>query len=417
MEHIFGMKYSTSGVTILKGQFKLTNTSQANQMLFQFSKTSRIFIDKKIVNLEEKEFLLLKPSQIITIESNVEDTMIFLFTLSDDLITSTNRNYQIIFEYNKWNKKSISNIESIGVSINKLISNLLNDNHEISFQTISLSFEFLYEFINVFATEYSTSSKELKKLEISNYIELNYRSELTLNSISQQFNMSSSYFSRYFKQLFEIGFLEFLTNYRIKRISEVAKSFVLNGFGIRCSDAIMKLQKSKPRKKFNDSLRLKELRNDEKSLILYLRKELTMHLLKSPIYFPTHIENYMDWFLKDEIRVFVACNNNEIIGFMSIQDEAETFISEADGMVNICGAFVKDEFRGKNVATDLLYYVCDVCEKEGAEYLGVDCETLNPNALRFWEKHFKNYTYSYHRRIDERIIGYDLYLEKEWGVR
>lgn len=220
MEHIFGMKYSTSGVTILKGQFKLTNTSQANQMLFQFSKTSRIFIDKKIVNLEEKEFLLLKPSQIITIESNVEDTMIFLFTLSDDLITSTNRNYQIIFENNKWNKKLISNIESIGVSLNKLISNLLNDNHEISFQTISLSFEFLYEFINVFAAEYSTSSKELKKLEISNYIELNYRSELTLNSISQQFNMSSSYFSRYFKQLFEIGFLEFLTNYRIKRISK-----------------------------------------------------------------------------------------------------------------------------------------------------------------------------------------------------
>lgn len=199
--------------------------------------------------------------------------------------------------------------------------------------------------------------------------------------------------------------------------TEVAKSFVLNGFGIRCCDAIMKLQEPKPRKKFNANLRFKELRNDEKILILDLRKELTIHLLKSPIYFPTHIRNYMDWFIKEEIRVFVACDNDEIIGFISIEDEAETFISETDGMINICGAFVKDEFRGKNVATDLLYYVCDVCENEGAEYLGVDCETLNPNALRFWGKHFKNYTYSYHRRIDERVIGYDLYLEKEWSVR
>jgi len=199
--------------------------------------------------------------------------------------------------------------------------------------------------------------------------------------------------------------------------AEVQKSFVLNGFGIRCSDAIMKLQESKPRKKLNDNLRLKELRSDEKSLMFDLRKGLTMHMLKSPIYFPTHIGNYMDWFLKEEIRVFVACINNEIVGFMSFQDEAETFISQADGMVNICGAFVKDEFRGKNVATDLLHYVCNVYEKEGTEYLGVDCETLNPNALRFWGKHFKNYTYSYHRRIDERVIGYDLYLEKEWGVR
>jgi GNAT superfamily N-acetyltransferase len=195
---------------------------------------------------------------------------------------------------------------------------------------------------------------------------------------------------------------------------EVASTFALNGFGIRCSDAIMRLQGLKPRKPVNASLRFKELKSNEKELILDLRKELTMHLLKSPTYFPTHIGKFMDWFSKEEIRVFVACEKDEIIGFMSIQEEAETFISKAAGIVNICGAFVKEEYRGKNVATDLLYYVCEVCEMEGAEYLGVDCETLNPNALRFWGKYFKNYTFSYHRRIDERIIGYESYLEKEW---
>ena len=32
-------------------------------------------------------------------------------------------------------------------------------------------------------------------------------------------------------------------------------------------------------------------------------------------------------------------------------------------------------------------------------------ETLNPTALNFWGKHFDHYTYSFARRIDERIGG------------
>ena len=31
---------------------------------------------------------------------------------------------------------------------------------------------------------------------------------------------------------------------------------------------------------------------------------------------------------------------------------------------------------------------------------------MNPNALRFWGKHFEAYTYSYVRRLDECYIGY-----------
>ncbi len=49
-------------------------------------------------------------------------------------------------------------------------------------------------------------------------------------------------------------------------------------------------------------------------------------------------------------------------------------------------------------------------EAEGKTYLGVDCETLNPTALRFWGKYFDNYTYSYIRRLDERVVGYEKYM-------
>lgn len=211
---------------------------------------------------------------------------------------------------------------------------------------------------------------------------------------------------------------EKVSSYALSRYAndvEVGKSLVLNGFGIRCSDAIMKLNQCKRRNYNNSNISFSELKNDEKRLIFDLRLGLTKHLLSAPIYFPTNIGNYMDWFSKEEIRVFVACVNDEIIGFISLQDEGETFITETPRMKNICGAFVKEEYRGKNVATELLFFVFDVCESEGDEYLGVDCETLNPNALNFWGKHFENYTYSYHRRIDERVIGYDSYLERIGG--
>ena len=194
---------------------------------------------------------------------------------------------------------------------------------------------------------------------------------------------------------------------------EIGRALVLNGFGIRCSDAILKLRERKREEYYNSDIAFLELEHKDKKLILDLRLGLTRHLLKAPVYFPSHIEDYMGWFARKEIRVFVACKNGEMIGYISIQDEGENFVTDRVHMKNICGAFVKEEYRGKKVADDLLNFVCNVCEKEGGEYLGVDCETLNPSALRFWGKYFNPYTYSYHRRIDERVIGYDSYLDRQ----
>ena len=66
--------------------------------------------------------------------------------------------------------------------------------------------------------------------------------------------------------------------------------------------------------------------------------------------------------------------------------------------------FVKKEFRSKGIADGLLKAVYEAARKQGFDFLGVDYETLNPNALHFWTKYFEPYTYSWHRRIDERIL-------------
>ena len=130
-----------------------------------------------------------------------------------------------------------------------------------------------------------------------------------------------------------------------------------------------------------------------------LARGLTSHLCSSPIFFPTDLTHYDRCIKNEGIRVVVAKERDRVIGYMALDTEAETFVSNNKDMYNICGAFVKEQYRGQNVSEQLLEYVCQIAEQEGKNYLGVDYETLNPTALRFWRKNFSNYTYSYIRRI------------------
>ena len=193
---------------------------------------------------------------------------------------------------------------------------------------------------------------------------------------------------------------------------EIAKSFVMNGFGIRCSDAIRDLNVNVDMHIKPDNILFSELERGKYRDIRLLKIELEKHLSKAPIFFPANINRIDDWLNNDESRIFVAKENNEIIGYIEVGDKGENFITENKAMRSICGAYFKKEHRNKEVAANLLKYICEQLKAEGIGYLGVDCETLNPNALRFWGKYFENYTYSFHRRIDERIIGFYKYLDE-----
>jgi len=192
---------------------------------------------------------------------------------------------------------------------------------------------------------------------------------------------------------------------------ETAKSFVMNGFGIRCSDSIRDLSIPLIAKCCSDNITYMELEKSELKNIVELKKDLAKHLCKGPIFFPPNLNNFEEWLNRNTNRIYVAKENNNIIGYIEIGVDGENFITDYNKMLNICGAYFNKEYRNSGIPTCLIEYVIDILKKEGINYLGVDCETLNPNALRFWGKHFDNYTYSFARRIDERIIGYDKYLE------
>lgn len=191
---------------------------------------------------------------------------------------------------------------------------------------------------------------------------------------------------------------------------EVGKSFVLNGFGIRCSDAMLKLsERAFPQ---NETLEIicKEANEEERKQIIELQKGLTKHLSKAPIFFPTNLEHFFGEEASKGGRVFIAKHKDEVIGFIKVVTEGETFLTNDSSMYSLGPTFVREDYREQKVAEKLLEYICKIAEAEGKTYLGVDYETLNPNALRFFWKYFESYTYSYFRRVDERVVNYDTYM-------
>ena len=189
---------------------------------------------------------------------------------------------------------------------------------------------------------------------------------------------------------------------------EIAKSFVFNGFGIRCMDAMRELDKLALQKTTGEAV-FEELSKERFGEVKHLQQGLHKHLLKAPVFFPLPDCGFEAWFAEwikwETMRIFVAKADEKIVGFFSVDEAGENFITEYGGMKNICGAYFMEAYRGTGIARGLLSFIHDTLKAEGVTHLGVDCETMNPTALRFWEKYFVPYTYSFCRRIDERVQG------------
>ncbi|MDO5573667.1 MAG: GNAT family N-acetyltransferase [bacterium] len=231
--------------------------------------------------------------------------------------------------------------------------------------------------------------------------------------------LASFLFEHTGNQLAEDGICSYALS-RYAHDEEVGQSFIMNGFGIRCSDAIIQLNQRPAIKNAvvskNPDLSFEILTGSQKYKIEPLHHKLVEHLAFAPTLFPTYIPAAKKWYRYDDIRIFAAKKEDQYIGYLALtDDDAETFITEHPKMANICGAYVSEDCRGTGVAVQLLEYLCETCEQEGKLWLGVDCETLNPTALHFWSKYFEPYTWSYARRIDERIVGYRNYLDQEWS--
>ena len=180
-------------------------------------------------------------------------------------------------------------------------------------------------------------------------------------------------------------------------------AFFTYGFGNRCMDAIREMKSASDY--MDNQLVCSELPLKEFPDIRQLRSDLNHHLTESPCFFvsvPEDEQNWLDRVEKGDRRTFAIKNQLEkVVAYIDVSDEGETFITEMPNMINICGAYCIPEYRGSGAIEYLLNYVINTLKEEGYSLLGVDYESFNPTALRFWRKHFTPYTRSLVRRIDE----------------
>lgn len=182
---------------------------------------------------------------------------------------------------------------------------------------------------------------------------------------------------------------------------EALEAFFEYGFGKRCMDQIRRTESIGEIK--NEDNEFEELKLEDFITIRNLRHELNEHLKKSPCFMHSTEEEFTEWIKRVENgdrRTFVARNQGKVIAYMDVAEEGENFITYRDDMMNLQGAYCIPEYRGRGIAQDLLYYVSGVMKEEGYSLLGVDHESFNPTANRFWKKYFKPYTSSLVRCIE-----------------
>ena len=184
--------------------------------------------------------------------------------------------------------------------------------------------------------------------------------------------------------------------------AESINAFFTYGFGLRCMDAI------RPMINFEcqscDGIYFEELAKTDVMRIRNLRQLQSEHMGNSPCFMYSSSEEFEGWLARAEARnsrLFVSKDNENLIAFLEVTSDGENFVTEVEGMCNICGAFCLPEYRGKSIYQNLLNFTIMRLKEEGYKLLGVDFESFNPTAYGFWLKYFTAYTNSVVRRIDE----------------
>jgi len=190
--------------------------------------------------------------------------------------------------------------------------------------------------------------------------------------------------------------------------SSAREIFFQNGFGGRCVDAIREtLPMNTP---VCGGATFCEATVDDAESLAELNNHLIDHLHRAPIFLPYfHVFNKGDieYGINDGYYQYcVAFTTNRPVAYIRLQKSGENFVADDSTVMNISGAFALPAFRGSGIAAGLLSFVCGLLRERGYTRCGVDFESFNYTARKFWLKHFSPYTISVVRRVDERIANH-----------
>ncbi len=135
-----------------------------------------------------------------------------------------------------------------------------------------------------------------------------------------------------------------------------------------------------------------------------LVEQLVNHLKKSPVfYFGEEFteEVYKEFFMDEATSVYIAEQNGEIVGLIQTNEDTLKPMFSENKAANTADVFVLPEYRGTDIAKELLFYAIQDLKKNHYSYAWVEHGTANPNARYFWNKYFTTYKYEMVRKVGE----------------
>lgn len=178
------------------------------------------------------------------------------------------------------------------------------------------------------------------------------------------------------------------------------RTLVMTGFGIRCTDLMARTSPEMPP---HDGLQLRTMRKKDIPHVLSLLNDLEAHMASAPVFMPKSAWTEQQVEQLGE-KVLLACADDLPIAVTLLGHSGETYLDELPHVTHLGSTYCREDFRGKGVMDALVQYASALAHERGFTHIGVDCETLNPPAFRFWQKHFTPFTYSAVRRLDERLL-------------
>lgn len=220
MFQIFGKENQTCGLIIYEGSFTKKHFETPYFILHLVRGKLKVQIhgfDKTI----QDQGIMVCGTDDIQIESIDQETYLIIYQLSNKLLNTHSNKSTIQLE-----TKIIDVEETSGRllmdKLNDIIHYIRQNKGQMDFHLSALSLETLQILVNNFSVKrfFQNSSSNECIFDILLYIENHYSSVITLDDISDRFDFSPAYFSRYFKKKTGSNFLEYLTYYRLEQATK-----------------------------------------------------------------------------------------------------------------------------------------------------------------------------------------------------
>jgi len=179
-----------------------------------------------------------------------------------------------------------------------------------------------------------------------------------------------------------------------------------NGFGMLGADAVRPIKEVKHH--CDNNIKVKIATLDDVDKLLELVRAHQMHYPSAPIFLPIFEldsrKEFEDAVINPETNVWIAYNDEEMIGYMSAyQSSVNADILNDKETLSVKGAFVLPKYRGRDIGSLLLSKIVESDMVNNYQRLSVDFESANTVGKKFWLRHFEQVNYALIRHVDDRM--------------